>query len=299
MPIAAVEAVLLRNLDERIPVQEAVEELERYSFVEVLESEADKHLFVTVPLTAALFGRRRLAVSPDRAAVDADVHMLREFGAAQRTDVQHGIGPRVSKMFKHVAAEIPANRARLTEMEPMLQFLARKWPPAWSHLSTLRGEASKGANIEGQKNAIRSYLEVVKGQDAIEAWKRLGVFCKYSSDLLAEVQAWAEMSAIPGLPLSEVSRAVNRVNGILLDNKDIAPSDERLILLKRFVNVMSSRFEEASADDLSRLAWLHLQLHDEQRAYDVATIGLQRDPGNEHCQKLVDRILERSGRDRI
>lgn len=296
VPLAAVEAVLLRNPDERIPVQEAVDELERFSFVEVLESEADKHLFVTVPLAAALFGQRRLAVSPDRAAVDADVQLLREFGAAQRTDVQHGIGPRVLRMFRHVAAEIHAGRTSLSNVEPMLQFLARKWPPAWLHLATLRSEATKDGDIEGQKQAIRSYLEVVKGLEAVEAWKRLGVLCKHSGDLLGEVQAWAEMSAIPDLPLHEVSRAVNRVNGILRDNKDLAPSDERLILLRRFVDVMARRTDEASADDLSRLAWLYLQLHDDRRAHEVATLGLEREPGNDHCQKIVDRILEQSGR---
>lgn len=294
VPLAAVEAVLLRNPEERIPVQEAVEELERYSFIEVLESEADKHLFVTVPLAAALFGQRRLVVSPDRAAVDADVQMLREFGAVQRTGVQHGVGPRILRMFKHIASEIQANRTRLADVEPMLQFLARKWPPAWIHLATLRGEASKGCDAEGQKQALRSYLEVVKGLEAVEAWKRLGVLCKHSGDLLGEVHAWAEMSAIPGLPLDEVSRAVNRVNGILRDNKDLAPSDERLILLRRFVDVMASRTAEASADDLSRLAWLYLQLHDERRAHDVAMLGLEREPGNAHCQRIVDRILGQS-----
>jgi hypothetical protein len=130
----------------------------------------------------------------------------------------------------------------------------------------------------------------------VEAWKRLGVLCKHTGDLLGEVQAWAEMSAIPDLPLEEVSRAVNRVNGILRDNKDLAPSDERLILLKRFVDVMARRISEASADDLSRLAWLYLQLHDDKRAYEVAELGLKREPDNEHCRKLVDRILEQSGR---
>ncbi len=292
VPLAAIEAVLLRNSEERIPVQEAVDELERFSFVEVLESEADGHLFVTVPLAAALFGQRRLVVSPDRAAVDADVQMLREFGAAQWTDVQRGIGPRVLKMFRHVASEIQAGRARLVDAEPMLQFLARKWPPAWFHLSTLRGEASRGADVEGQKQALRSYLEAVRGLEAVEAWKALGILCRHSDDLLGEVQAWAEMSAIPGLPLGEVSRAVNRVNGILRANKALAPTDERLILLRRFVDVMSGRIGEASADDLSRLAWLYLQLNEVRRANDMATLGLERDPSNEHCQKIIYRILE-------
>lgn len=92
----------------------------------------------------------------------------------------------------------------------------------------------------------------------MDAWKRLASACKYDGDLLGEVQAWAEMAAITGLPISEISRSVNRVNSIFRENKDIAPTDERRILLERFIDVMASRINEADADGLSRLAWLYL-----------------------------------------
>jgi hypothetical protein len=291
VPVAALEAVMLRNLDERIPVDAAIDELVRFSFIDLLESPQDQHLFVSVPLAASLFGNRRLRVSPDRAAVDADVQLLKEFGATQRVDVRHGIGPRILRMFRFVAQEIQVRGRALQEFEPMLQFLARKWPAGWLQLATLREEASRGSDIEGVKQALRAYLEVVDGLDAIEAWKRLADTCKQAGDLYGEVQALAEMAATPELPLREISGSVNRVNRIFRDNKEIAPTDERRIILRRFIDVMASRTNEASADDLSRLAWLYLQLNEEKRAYEVASLGSEREPENHYCQKIKDQIL--------
>lgn len=290
VPVVAVEAVLLRNPDERIPIQQAVEELERYSFVEVVESEGDGHLFISVPLAASIFGRRRLVVSHERAAVEADVALLRAFGVGQKTDVQHGIGPRVLKMFRFIAQEIDGGRVQLADVEPMLQFLARRWPEAWLHLATLRSEAAADGDPEGQKQALRSYLEVSKGIDALPAWKQLALACKYDGDLLGEVHAWAELASTDDVPLEEISRAANRVNAIFRENKGIAPTDERGILLRRFADVMAHRLTEANANDLSRLAWLYIQLHDTRRAREVAVRGLEREPDNIHCQRILERI---------
>lgn len=87
-----------------------------------------------------------------------------------------------------------------------------------------------------------------------------------------------------------------RVNYIFREFKDIAPTEERRILLRRFVDVMATRIDQARGDDLARLGWLYLQLHDPSRAHEVATLGLEREPHNYHCQRIIDRILEESAR---
>lgn len=292
IPMIALEAVLLREANERIRVDEAIEELERLSFIETHQAETDDAMFVGVPLAAALFGQRKLRVSEERAAVDADVGILREFGAGQSADVSRGLAPRMQRMFQSLARDIIAGRKTLAENEGMLQFLARGWPEAWMYIAQLRRETED--DIEGEKAALRSYLETAEGAGALDAWKRLGIACKRSGDVIGEIQAWAEMSALPNIPLHEVSLAVNRVNGIFAENKDAAPTDERRILLRRLVDVMANRLDDADANDLSRLAWLYLQLGDETRAHEVASLGLRRDPENYHCQRLLDRMIERS-----
>jgi hypothetical protein len=58
VPQIAIEAVVLRSMgkSEKFDVREAIYELERVSFIEVLQSENDKEFFLNVPLAAAIFG---------------------------------------------------------------------------------------------------------------------------------------------------------------------------------------------------------------------------------------------------
>lgn len=53
---------------------------------------------------------------------------------------------------------------------------------------------------------------------------------------------------------------------------------------------MELHLQEASATDLSRLAWLHLHVGDEQRALEVAELGLRRDPDHLFCERLVEKL---------
>jgi hypothetical protein len=53
---------------------------------------------------------------------------------------------------------------------------------------------------------------------------------------------------------------------------------------------MKQRKGEADATDLSRLAWLHLHLHDPVRAREIAEEGLDIDAENEHCNRLLNRL---------
>jgi hypothetical protein len=59
---------------------------------------------------------------------------------------------------------------------------------------------------------------------------------------------------------------------------------------RQLAKLMESYLQAASATDLSRLVWLHLHGGDEGRALEVAEIGLRREPGNLHCQRLADKL---------
>ena len=87
IPTLALEAVLLRPINERMDVENAVEELGRSSFVELTSSEEDKEQFVTVPLAAAVFGKKKLSTYSMKSAVEADLQLLHAFGAAQQSDI--------------------------------------------------------------------------------------------------------------------------------------------------------------------------------------------------------------------
>src|SRR5262249_20841045 len=76
-PRLVVEAVLMRPSNERMDVVAAIDELERNSLVEGIGTEDGSQDFLSVPLAAAVFGRRKLVVSPAKAAIDADTRLIR------------------------------------------------------------------------------------------------------------------------------------------------------------------------------------------------------------------------------
>jgi hypothetical protein len=150
IPKLALEAVLLRPQNEKMAVSDGLEELERSSFVELLESQVDREMFVNTPLVAAMFGRRKLAVSPMRSAIEADTEILHQFGAGQRTDVRHGVAPRIERLVKSIARRAVQETTSLMSTRPCSSF--REALPAhgcWLHLCT-----RKGAGCSIAKDAI-------------------------------------------------------------------------------------------------------------------------------------------------
>ena len=81
VPVIALEAVLLSSRNERMDIPEAIEELHRSSFIDLLESDGESDIFISVPLVAHVYGRPKLRVSPWRSSIEADIAILRQFGA--------------------------------------------------------------------------------------------------------------------------------------------------------------------------------------------------------------------------
>ena len=92
-------------------------------------------------------------------------------------------------------------------------------------------------------------------------------------------------------PLNEVSAMANWLNNSP-EAKDGVDVLDRKVLFKPFARLMEACLPEASATDLSRLAWLHLHSGDTLRALEVAEIGLQRESDNIHCRRLVAKLNE-------
>jgi hypothetical protein len=289
LPRVAVEAVLLRPENEKLDLEEAFTELAQMSLIETMVSEDDKSEFVVVPLAAALFGKRKLAVSPMRTAVEVDVELLRAFGAGRLTDVRRGAEPRIRRLFRSVAEKIVKGSASIDEYLPMLEFVARRYPPAWSLLASLFEEAG---DLERAKNAIRSYLEVAAllGHEAGGAWARLFGLCEVTNDWISMIHALVEIAEQPDIAFSVISDAANRANDLLRQNRFALDVEEKRIIARRLARVMESRADEASAGDLSRLAWLFLHLREQEKAREFTARGLRMEPDNHHIQNLADRL---------
>ena len=290
VPVIALQAVLLRIEHDRINVIEAVEQLARSSFVDILESKEDGQDFVDVPLVASTFGRSKLQTSPFRAAVEADVQLLQQFGASQRTSLTHGIEAHVKRFVSFVAVRVERDPSVLREYVQILEALAHRYPPTWLRIAELYDEVDSDAALSAAKDAIRQYLESSGAANDVRAWKHLADYCRRSADLMGEAHALVELSRREDVELYEISSSANRLNALLATSPASMERDEKNILIEEMADAFEARIDEGNSTDRSRLAWLCLHIKDLDRAQQHVAAGLELHPDNEYCLRLKERL---------
>jgi hypothetical protein len=292
----ALEAILLRPANERMSVKDSVDELMRSSLVESRIAETDGVQFLVLPLAAMLYGRRKLEVSPLKAAVEADKELLLLFGATSDRDLNLGLKPRVERFITAVAQRIDRGAGVLADYEDVIEFLARRHSPAWLLLADMLEERGGAGDWEKASQAIQSFLQRASDdKERAFAWERLEYLARRLSDGQLELAALVERASLPSVPLEVVSRAANRVNAILSDDPNTVDQDEMRILVTRLIDVCERRHLEMDGTDLSRLAWLHIRLKDYQRASEIVNQGLQADSNNRHLRNLQGRLKRSLG----
>jgi hypothetical protein len=171
-------------------------------------------------------------------------------------------------------------------MRPVLEFIARSHPPAWILLADLLQETDGDLRQAGEY--VRRFLECdPNGPQSREAWQRLAYLYRLSGDVIGACGAFMRAAIPYGAPLHQTSYMANWLNSErdLISSMDMT---DRVALFGSMAGFMERYIDEASATDLSRLAWLHLHKGDEDRALTIAEIGLKRDPNNVYCQRLVE-----------
>ena len=295
VPEVAVEAVSLRPGTERFDVTRALEELIRFSLVECSTSDNDGERFVGAPLAAAVYGRRELEISAFKVAVEEDRKILMEFGAGKRADSHKGVYPRIENLIRTVAGRVSNNPKELDSALPILEYLAIKFPATYLRLADLVLEARGDAESKEQaKSYIQSYLIEVDTSDRFQAWMRLARLCRVSDDPKGEIHAICEAALLPTADQKNLGELANHLNNRIRDLKNQGINDawssEVQELLIRVAEVMEKRLRELSGSDCSRLAWLYLNIGNSERALDVARVGIEAEPDNVHCLRLIDRL---------
>jgi hypothetical protein len=292
IPKIALEAVLLRPENDRMDVLNAIDELIRSSFVEIIESEKDEEIFLTVPLVTMIFGRKKLAVSPMKTAVELDTSLLREFGSMLPSDVHSGVAPRIERLFKSISEKVNRKGEQLESYLPILELVCRKYPPSWLYLASLYEESTEIEDrLEKSKQAVQSYLESPGDLSSQRrAWKMYQTLCVRTSDWLGEVHAIVEQSQLPGTSFQELSDNANRLNSLFTSELIAIDTFEKEALVSKLLDVIEKRAEEGDATDYSRIAWLALNIHDETKAKEYTERGLAIEPTNPHIQSLANRL---------
>jgi hypothetical protein len=175
-------------------------------------------------------------------------------------------------------------------MRPVLEFFARGYPAAWLLLSDLEQEVLDPSSAHRASECIRRYLESHPPSNQIgAAWQRLVPLYRSMGDVMGGCAAFLKAAESLTPPLNEISSMANWLNQAsdIIADMDI---DDRRVLFTPLARLMEARLVEATATDLSRLAWLHLHAGNDQRALEVAELGLEREPDNIHCGRLVIKL---------
>lgn len=288
IPQLAVEGVMLRSENEKMDVTEAIDELSRSSFIEVSKSEHDDSLFVSVPLVAAVFGKQKLSVSPLHMCVKADTEFLHMLGASQKSDIKHGSGPRIERMFHNIAQRIAQNDKDIETYIPMLEFIARRHIQAWLLLARLLEEFGY---FDRAKEALTRFLENQNDEELKrKAWTMLIRICEQTDDWNGEINAWIGLCQLPNIPFLTISNAANTINRMVGLRGSLWPNEEKEIVINLLIEKLEARIHEASATDFSRLAWLCKHIRNESKLKQYVECGLKLDPDNQHLIKLANKF---------
>lgn len=282
VPRIGLEAVLLRPGNDRMDVDEALLELQKSSLVEeVLDSESAT-TFLSVPLAAALFGKRKLVTSVLKIAIEADLQLVMGFGPTTAAEVSLGLGPRLDRLTRAIASRL--GQGDDSQEVAIIEYIASDYPPAWLHLASLQQEQ---ADTAGARASVSRYLESAPTDES--AWRRLIALSRQAADPIGEMHGRLQLAEL-GLPdYRELSGSASRLNGMLSRKEIELDADERRLMVRKLRHLMESRVSEADATDLSRLAWLCMHDQDTQAAVLWARTGLETEPENEHCLKLIQR----------
>ena len=288
VPRIALQAVLIHSTKELSEVEKGIESLLQYSLAEIGSSSDENQEFIHLPLAASEFGKKKLGVHVLKSAIWADVRILQMFTPARISDVNLDLNKGLNGFIRNLSNQID-NGGNFAEYEPILSMICRAYNPGWLLLAQWRLERGNPCDIEVARSNITSFLEKdPNGPESPKAWKLRADASARQNDNLGEVHAYVERAQIESVPFHDVSNAANLLNRGY-DSLDLPPDGKRE-LAKQLLDVMEERQKEAGADDLSRMAWLALHLNKTSKARSFATLGLEIEPENIHCSRILDRL---------
>lgn len=297
VPSLAIEAVVMRNADERIDVRCAIDELKKISFIEEIYSGEGDESFISLPLAALTFGLKKLNTSPLKAVIESDSELLQAFGAITKDGINKGVKMRVLHLLGVLAHRISIGKDDIEALKPMLDFVGSRVPSVWVEIAQLYIEEGGEYGQEWAKDALRRLLESSEESiPHVQIWQKLVVICHQTGDLQGEMQALVEISGSSSVSVDELSALADNINRIFSiakkENKPAFQTDERKHLLGKLIGRLEQCLHGLDAIDLSRLAWLYLHIGNEERALQLVSSGLDMDPNNSYCLKIQERLMQ-------
>jgi hypothetical protein len=290
VPRLVLEALLIHSTGERGEVERGVESLMQYSIAELDATAIDGQEFISLPLVASVFGKKKLNVSPAKSAILEDVEVLQMLGATQRGDMHLGLANRLERLLKGVSRRIEAGE-QLDFFEPVIEAVCRNYVQGWLLLARWHIEQGTSEGNEKAKEYLKRFLESgPQDRDAHIAWTLMARVCRATDDMLGEVHALVECAQVNSIPFNDISAAANRFNQFLRSQTTDLTKDVKRDFAERLARVMHARLDEANAQDLSRMAWIQIHLRNEVKAREYIERGIHMDAGNPHLISLATKL---------
>jgi tetratricopeptide (TPR) repeat protein len=293
VPAVYVEAVVLSNAEERIDVQDAIDELRRLSLIDEA-SAPDGQSFLTVPLAAAIFGKRKLPTHPYRLAIEADNRLLQNLGPTTKDQIREGIEPRLQRLLRTIATRVSNGELTLESQLEILECLASKVSSMWLNLARLCEEQGSPDWLKRARDYLRRFIEAAPTHPRVaDAWEQLAALALRLGDQEGHVHALVSLCDVAAVDVERISNAANALNNLLVTAKNngrtvLSPESKRYSL-EHVAAALERHHRALDGTGFSRLAWLYLNLGDERRAAAAVNRGLQREPDNYHLLALRDR----------
>ena len=188
----------------------------------------------------------------------------------------------------------PGDTTEIDRQKRVLERIAELYPPAWREVAAFaRHFRLPQQEIE---HALRRLVEEQPFEK--KAWLARAEYAHEVGDEGTRISSL--VSAVDAEPsdlqlLREVAFDLCR---FIDAHKSEIPKTRRGVYLAGVRGHMEKVASELDATALSRLAWLFLLEDNQHEALKHAEIGLAKEPDNEHCRRIVQRLRTEGGRAR-
>jgi hypothetical protein len=290
VPRLALEAVLFRSTEERSEVEKGIDSLIQYSMAEVVVGTQDKQVFITLPLVAYIFGKKKLNISPSKISIQADVEILQMLGPSKRDDIHLGLARKLERYLANLSMRASSSSNDSAYLD-IIQAICRAYNPGWLILARWHMEQESQESYIKAIAELRSFLEnEPPPEKAIIAWRMLGQACFKVGDMLGEIHALIECARFPEISFNEISQTASWTNKYLHESGAALEKEERREIASAILAILESRKSEAGPVDFSRMAWLAINSGQDSRAMEYVRLGREIDMWNSHLISLAERL---------
>ncbi|WP_299113678.1 tetratricopeptide repeat protein [uncultured Winogradskyella sp.] len=292
VPKIGIEAIITSTSYMKMNVEDAITELNRFSFIDIYSSKKDNSKFISLPLSAYLFGQSKLVVSTLKQQVYNDREMLMMLGVGKVIDVDEGVDLRFEKFFQQVAYKISTKKnEKLASYTPILDYICHKQYKSWITYGALLEE------LRNYKGAISKYERFIQNESDpnknISVWKKLADLYKKEKNYFGEIHSLIEMCEIDTTSEASISSCSNRLNRLLSEKKLEGSEDDKNAIISRMIELLKNKLENGSLNDLNdrtNFAWLYIHLGKIAEARKLTTQILKIEPDHFYALKLQQKF---------